>query len=643
MRGYALAFACVLTVATQAQEAPSRQTFRTGIDLVQVDVSVLDRQRRPVRGLTAEDFTLFEDGRPVPLVAFASVGLPAAPPAPPGAAAWLRDTAPDATANDLPREGRMVVIMFDYALQRDHAPAARKIALAAIDALGPTDLAAVLSVASGTAQGFTRDLARLRAATSGPLGGLVDAEAALTAIGHATSGNERGECLEGICTLDAITRVADSLRDVPRRKTLFLIAGRMAVERPSESAEYRRAREAMLRALDLTNLTVHVVDPTGLETLALDAARPSLERPSPDRTAINAENLRRQENLRYLPQRTGGRTLVNTNDPNALVAAVLGESSTYYTLGFRPHATKRDGQLHRIDVRVRRENVDVLARKAFVDGDARPAVSIDASAKIPPALRDALGGTWPAADLPIAVTMAPFADPAGGRPLTIVTIAAERTTNLASSAPVDVLVQAFDRDGRSVNYHHQALDIGAALAASGSGRFEIHARLPLEPGRYELRAGIRDGASDRIGTVHTHVDVPDFARDPLAISGVLVEAFPAGLMAPPGLLADVAEMVPTTRRAFAPSDTVAVLARIYQSSPSRAVTLVTRVTDASGKRVRDESKTIAAEAFTGTRERSFEVRQPLPVDTLTPGEYLLVLQATRGDRVEQRAIRFTIR
>ena len=193
---------------------------------------------------------------------------------------------------------------------------------------------------------------------------MADAEAALAAIGQPSGSAERGQCPEGICTLFTITRVAEGLREVPRRKTLILITGSIVVE-GVESGERRRAREAMLRALDLTNLTVNVLDPTGLESLAPDASAPSLTRPSADRTAMNAGDLRRQQNLRYLPDRTGGRTIVNANDPDALAAAVLAETSAYYTLAFRPNATVADGRLHQIEIRVRREGVGVHARRAF--------------------------------------------------------------------------------------------------------------------------------------------------------------------------------------------------------------------------------------------------------------------------------------
>jgi hypothetical protein len=36
----------------------SRPQFRTGVELVQLDVTVLDNKREPVNGLSASDFTV---------------------------------------------------------------------------------------------------------------------------------------------------------------------------------------------------------------------------------------------------------------------------------------------------------------------------------------------------------------------------------------------------------------------------------------------------------------------------------------------------------------------------------------------------------------------------------------------------------
>ena len=50
----------------QAQQAQSGQTptFRSGVELVTVDVGVVDRQGQPVRGLTTSDFTVMVAGQP---------------------------------------------------------------------------------------------------------------------------------------------------------------------------------------------------------------------------------------------------------------------------------------------------------------------------------------------------------------------------------------------------------------------------------------------------------------------------------------------------------------------------------------------------------------------------------------------------
>jgi hypothetical protein len=104
---------------TRAQQP----AFRAGVDVVSLDVTVLDRNRRPVRGLTAADFTVLEGGRPRPIVAFAEVALPQASIDSTAPAPWLRDAARDVVSND-PNEGRLVVIMFDHTISERRDPRA---------------------------------------------------------------------------------------------------------------------------------------------------------------------------------------------------------------------------------------------------------------------------------------------------------------------------------------------------------------------------------------------------------------------------------------------------------------------------------------------------------------------------------------
>ena len=60
-------------------QQPPPPTFKSGVNLVEVDVVVTDRQGRPVRGLRQQDFEVLEDGKPVTVVTFDAVDLPQAP------------------------------------------------------------------------------------------------------------------------------------------------------------------------------------------------------------------------------------------------------------------------------------------------------------------------------------------------------------------------------------------------------------------------------------------------------------------------------------------------------------------------------------------------------------------------------------
>ena len=96
----------------RAQEPPPR--FPTAAELVTVDVVVLDRDGKPVAGLTRDDFVVREDGRPQAVTAFESVeALVPALAAPDTVAATSPSTARVATNVAGPPTRRTFAIVFD--------------------------------------------------------------------------------------------------------------------------------------------------------------------------------------------------------------------------------------------------------------------------------------------------------------------------------------------------------------------------------------------------------------------------------------------------------------------------------------------------------------------------------------------------
>lgn len=306
--------------------ALAQPRFQSRLDLVELDVVVLDEKRRPVLGLTSDDFTVLEDGKPRRIDVFIPMTLPdgtATFPAP----SWVAEVAPDVVTNRYPEEGRLVVIMMDRSIPAGPPTVtAGAIATAAIDALGPDDLAAVVRnsgiAGEGVSQNFTADRARLRAAVAAPFmgltappdmtpGGLAETPPRVTGVGH---------CPCGVCVLESIAHVADAMTTARRRQKLVLFIGSDIViyESPRDcEGAVKLARENAFRALDRANVTFHALDPTGLESLAKSASNFG-RGTGPSAVA----NLRRQGSLTVLPDYTGGRTVLNTNAPDSLVPQI---------------------------------------------------------------------------------------------------------------------------------------------------------------------------------------------------------------------------------------------------------------------------------------------------------------------------------
>jgi len=170
-----VAFASALTLAQTPAPGQNPPKFIGGIDVVKLDVSVYDKDHRPIKGLTAADFTVLEDKLPRPIVGLAEVDIPE-PPVP--TATWMRDAPTDVTTNDV-TEKRLFLIVIDdgsfggggtfdppqYLKFKVNLDTVIRVARGVIDRLGPTDLAALVFVNDGRFnQEFTGDHSRLIAA-----------------------------------------------------------------------------------------------------------------------------------------------------------------------------------------------------------------------------------------------------------------------------------------------------------------------------------------------------------------------------------------------------------------------------------------------------------------------------------------------
>jgi len=594
LRRIALAVA-VLYLQSAAPQTPV-PTFRTGVDVVQLDVTVLDKDRHPVRGLTADDFTILERGKPQPIVAFSAVDVPA-PAA--SAAPWIRDAPLDVVSNAENR--RLVAIVMDDAytkLEPDIMKRAKQIARNAIDQLGPGDLAAVVFTFLGRAQNFTADRSQLIQAIDSYTPKMTGS------MGPPANCNPT---LGRSCDVDSLATVASTLASAPPgRKIVLLISGGRAfrfgeIGVPStrnEAFELMRLFGDLQRA----NATIYAYDAHGLEVTG---------------------SILDKESLYSFAESTGGRAVAFRNDPESFVADAFRESSSYYFIGFRRTSSSNEKEFHKIEVKVNRPGVQVHTRNGYY-----------------PTAKDAGAQTIsgiPSGDLSLYVTAAPMAVPGRREAEVILATRIASPTDATSDRSVALTTTAYDSEGKPHGTLRQTMTITPKTGATAAPDLPGH--LPLKAGRYMLNvAGTSEGRS---GNVFVDVDVPDFAKDALAASGLILQRRPA----PPigdTFIADLIPVAPTTHRQFVPSDSVAVFVRIYQGGKGRIVPvrMLARVKSDSDATASNQESMLEVENFSAARSADYEVS--LPLEHLSPGQYLLEVSAQSGARHVIRTARFSV-
>ena len=188
-------------------------SFERALSSIQLDVTVLDDKRQPVRGLTAADFTVLDSGVATPIRAFTPVELAVRTRS--TEAVWAAEVPPDVATNQAgEQDGRLVIILMDRTIPlQQPTVVARRIAAAAVEALGPRDLAAVVSTKNGavqnsTIQNLTADRTRLlRAINAGdPSTGISAGSPGDPDHGQAESAQRRAMPMRGVRARDDCPR-----------------------------------------------------------------------------------------------------------------------------------------------------------------------------------------------------------------------------------------------------------------------------------------------------------------------------------------------------------------------------------------------------------------------------------------------------
>jgi VWFA-related protein len=660
-------FACLMVPLEGQQQAPRPvPRFVSGVDLVVLDVSVLDADRRPVRGLTADDFTVLENGRPQPIKAFTPVDLPDVVEETP--VGWVRDVRPDVTRNDTLSERRIVVLVLDDStpMPAEDVPRVKTMARRVVERLAPEDLAAVVYTFNKRAgQDFTTDRTRLLAAVARFNGGL-DKQVApgpynpdpLQQTARTVQFDQFDPTSLSLYSsvVGTLRTLGEYLADLPERRKALIFASvglpldvdaakPTLISGETMNADIAGGAQALFNGLEKTfaaaqraNVNIYSLDPGGLRAPAgrYDAFAGSGELASSPGT-LN------RDFLYALAANTGGFTIADTNAVDQGITQIFRENASYYLLGYEPPSPHVPGRFRRVDVRVNRPDLTVRARTGYYEPDTTKAAK---EKDRPPALEKALGAIMPVTELALQATAAPFA--LGGRKEAAVAIAVAVRQTVPQNAErvideVALRVNAYDDGGKQ-----RASDTltGRIVLRAGTGGevvFELLSRVDLAPGHYQLRIAAESSIEHKSGSVYCDLDVPDFHRSALSLSGVVLSATPGATAARKELLAPVLPVVPTSLRSFDADQHVTAFVRVYQggSDPIRRTRITTRIRNTADEVVFEQTADLGADQFANARAAEYPV--DLPIAQLKPGPHLLTIEAAAGKDSARRDVRFGVR
>ncbi len=341
-----------------------------------------------------------------------------------------------------------------------------------------------------------------------------------------------------------------------------------------------------------------------------------------------------QDSLRTLSEETGGFAAVNQNMLGSAFGRIVDANSRYYVLGYYPPTQARDGRFHRIEVKVKRPGLRVSARRGYAaprgrtpaerrrdeevrrTREAKKGAVNNTSAE----LRDALNAPLYQGGLAFSVQAAPFRM---SQKETSIALTIELDGEPLQFAPkdglfannVEVAFFGINQDGRAQRTTRTELNLTLrpeSLKRVKSGGLRINERMTLEPGRYQIRVGVRD-ANAQVGTVFYDLIVPDFRKDQLMMSGLLLTATSAqsAMTAQPDKAAPKGLPGPaTSRRTFSRNDTVTVFAEIYDNI-SRPSTSSGRPERIEGRQQPREIETVVS-LTSETGQDVFSARDSIP-------------------------------
>ena len=604
-----LVLVLLMTAAVAGQEQkpvpadppPQQPIFRAGTDLVRVDVTVTQRGDEPVSDLTMEDFEITEDDVPQTVETLKFIKVDGA-----------RQSNLDEPLEIRSKEHAMLeasredVRLFAIFLDDYHISKRPEITLPLRDALtkfvnqlGPNDLVALMEPLTTLYDlKYTRSKSELLSRIRNFEGRYGETFPVKSVIEEAQLTQRNWMELRSGVTLSALKALATQmggLRD-GRKSILFFSQGPGV--RPGSPND--QLMQEIDEAANRGNVTIHVIDPRPLGSVGFGG----------------------DTVLRSLAADTGGRAIVNTNNPTEQLQGVMSDASAYYLVGYTPTRKTNDGKFHEIKVRVKRRGVRVNARKGYWSASEKELTAAAQAAATPVnvALTAALSSLSDSVNTRAVAIWTGYAK--ADATLTRVTFTWEPNATTAAEKPARLEIQPVDDAGKEI--------MPAQVIGGAPGELPLVARFDLAGGRHRVRFTSLTASGEVIDRWVQTQNVPDYSKQ------LLVLATPKILrgrnMVEFRAIESNPQASPTASTRFSGTDRVLIEIE-YQALGGQTPEITVDLLNAKG----DLLRTLPASPPADGR-----LRMPLPINSLANSTYVLRIEAVAGEHSAQQWVAFRV-
>jgi VWFA-related protein len=543
---------------------------RINANLVQID-AVVTKDGKQVTDLKAEDFEIFEDGRPQKITQFSYISnVPADTPSLP-ARPLPRDKmgAPVVPVAMRPHDVRrtVAVVVDDLGMSFESIARMKAQLRKFIDKqLQPNDLVGIIRTGGdiGALQQFTTDKRVLYSAIDhlrwNPYSrqGLYVFGPSRNPQPTSTPGSIRSPSwqtdIPAIGSLNlgdsmrAFRTVLEGLNDLPGRKSMVIVSDNLPVAEkrmsagdsgfPEDSLSYRAELQKLAEVAIRSSVVVYGIDTQGLETTGLTARdeipfMPRNTRPDSDpllvllRTRSLALRVNR-EGTEQLAKQTGGFVIHSSNSFD--LQKVMDDQRGYYLIGYRPSDETFDRRFHYIKARVRGRGLQLRTREGFFgvteDKARRPPLTAGDQ------MNRALISPFGAKDITVSLTTFFANDATAGSLLRSFLYMEARDLTFVDqpdgwhTATLNLRGVLFGDNGQVVSRQDHVGSVrlkGLAYERALRDGIVYDFDMPVrQSGVVQFRVAVQDAASARIGSAGQVVEVPDIRSGRLSLSGIVI-------------------------------------------------------------------------------------------------------------------------